>query len=84
MLFDEPTSALDPEMLKEVIDVMVSLADDGMDVVCVTHEMNFARQERTASCPWTQGQIVEIGTPAELFGAPKHERSKRPLQQVVH
>jgi ABC-type polar amino acid transport system ATPase subunit len=84
MLFDEPTSALDPEMVKEVLDTMVSLANDGMTMVCVTHEMNFARQVADRVVFMDQGQIVEIGTPAELFGAPRHERTKGFLQQVVH
>jgi ABC-type polar amino acid transport system ATPase subunit len=84
MLFDEPTSALDPEMVKEVLDTMVSLAQDGMIMVCVTHEMNFARQVANRVVFMDQGQVVKTGTPAELFGAPKHERTKAFLQQVLH
>jgi general L-amino acid transport system ATP-binding protein len=84
MLFDEPTSALDPEMVKEVLDTMVSLAADGMTMVCVTHEMNFARQVANRVVFMDQGQIVEMGTPSEIFGSPKHERTKAFLQQVLH
>jgi general L-amino acid transport system ATP-binding protein len=84
MLFDEPTSALDPEMVKEVLDTMVSLAADGMTMVCVTHEMNFARQVANRVVFMDAGQIVETGTPDELFGEPKHERTKTFLQQVLH
>jgi ABC-type polar amino acid transport system ATPase subunit len=84
MLFDEPTSALDPEMVKEVLDTMVSLASDGMTMVCVTHEMNFARQVADRVVFMDKGQIVEIGTPTELFGAPKHERTRTFLQRVLH
>lgn len=84
MLFDEPTSALDPEMVKEVLDTMVNLATDGMTMVCVTHEMNFARQVANRVVFMDQGQIVEVGTPGELFGGPKHDRTKAFLQQVLH
>ena len=84
MLFDEPTSALDPEMVKEVLDTMVSLAADGMTMVCVTHEMNFARQVANRVVFMDQGQIVEMGTPSEIFGSPKHERTKAFLHQVLH
>ena len=84
MLFDEPTSALDPEMVKEVLDTMVSLAVDGMTMVCVTHEMNFARQVADRVVFMDQGQIVETGAPHELFGAPRHERTRAFLQQVLH
>ena len=84
MLFDEPTSALDPEMVKEVLDTMMSLAADGMTMVCVTHEMNFARQVADRVVFMDQGQIVESGSPAELFSSPRHERTKAFLQQVLH
>jgi ABC-type polar amino acid transport system ATPase subunit len=84
MLFDEPTSALDPEMVKEVLDTMVNLAADGMTMVCVTHEMNFARQVADRVVFMDQGQIVEVGKPQDLFGSPMHERTKAFLQQVLH
>jgi general L-amino acid transport system ATP-binding protein len=84
MLFDEPTSALDPEMVKEVLDTMVSLAADGMTMVCVTHEMNFARQVANRVVFMDQGRIVETGTPEQLFGAPKNERTQAFLRQVLH
>jgi ABC-type dipeptide/oligopeptide/nickel transport system ATPase component len=83
MLFDEPTSAPDPEMVKDVLDTMMSLAQDGMTMVCVTHEMNFARQGKPRRFHGSR-EIVETGTPAEIFGAPKHERTKAFLQQVLH
>jgi general L-amino acid transport system ATP-binding protein len=83
MLFDEPTSALDPEMVKEVLDTMVSLAADGMTMMCVTHEMNFARQVADRVVFMDQGQVVEIGTPGELFTTPKHPRTMAFLQQVA-
>src|SRR5271154_714158 len=76
MLFDEPTSALDPEMVKEVLDVMVGLANDGMTMVCVTHEMGFARQVADRVIFMDGGQIVEVNTPKEFFGNPQHERTK--------
>lgn len=84
MLFDEPTSALDPEMVKEVLDTMINLAADGMTMICVTHEMNFARQVANRVVFMDQGQIVEIGAPADLFGAPRHERTRKFLEQVLH
>lgn len=84
MLFDEPTSALDPEMVKEVLDTMVRLANDGTTMVCVTHEMNFARQVADRVVFMDQGQIVEVGTPAALFGSPSLERTRQFLQQVIH
>ena len=79
-----PAKALDPEMVKEVLDTMVSLAADGMTMICVTHEMNFARQVADRVVFMDQGQIVETGSPAELFGSPRHERTKAFLQQVLH
>jgi general L-amino acid transport system ATP-binding protein len=74
MLFDEPTSALDPEMVKEVLDAMRELAEDGMTMVVVTHEMGFARHVADRVVFMDQGQILEMGSPAEMFGAPRHER----------
>ena len=84
MLFDEPTSALDPEMVKEVLDTMIGLAKDGMTMICVTHEMNFAKQVADRVVFMDQGQIVEIGAPAELFSAPHHQRTRKFLEQVLH
>src|SRR5204862_7213560 len=76
MLFDEPTSALDPEMIKEVLDVMVDLAQSGMTMLCVTHEMGFARQVANRVIFMDQGQIIEQNSPAEFFKNPKSERTK--------
>ncbi|WP_426124150.1 amino acid ABC transporter ATP-binding protein [Pararhizobium sp. PWRC1-1] len=84
MLFDEPTSALDPEMIKEVLDTMVGLADEGMTMICVTHEMGFARQVANRVIFMDQGQIVEQNEPAAFFDNPQHERTKLFLQQVLH
>ena len=84
MLFDEPTSALDPEMIKEVLETMVELAEDGMTMLCVTHEMGFARQVADRVIFMDQGQIVEQNTPAEFFDHPKHERTKLFLSQILH
>ncbi len=84
MLFDEPTSALDPEMIKEVLDVMVDLAEDGMTMAVVTHEMSFARQVADRMVFMDAGQIVEIAPPAEFFTAPKHERTRAFLSQILH
>jgi ABC-type polar amino acid transport system ATPase subunit len=84
MLFDEPTSALDPEMVKEVLDVMVSLAEEGMTMVCVTHEMGFAKQVADRVIFMDEGRIVEEATPEEFFSQPKHERSKEFLAQILH
>jgi general L-amino acid transport system ATP-binding protein len=83
MLFDEPTSALDPEMIKEVLDVMVELAREGMTMVVVTHEMGFARTVADRVCFMDAGEIVEIAPPAEFFGAPKTERAKLFLSQIL-
>lgn len=83
MLFDEPTSALDPEMIKEVLDVMVELADDGMTMVCVTHEMGFARTVADTVVFMADGQIVEKNSPAELFGNPQEERTRQFLSQII-
>jgi general L-amino acid transport system ATP-binding protein len=84
MLFDEPTSALDPEMVKEVLDTMVSLAEEGMTMLCVTHEMGFARQVANRVIFMDQGQIVEMNAPAEFFSNPRHERTKLFLSQILH
>ena len=84
MLFDEPTSALDPEMVKEVLDTMVQLAEDGMTMLCVTHEMGFARQVANRVIFMDYGQIVEANTPDEFFKNPQHERTKLFLSQILH
>jgi general L-amino acid transport system ATP-binding protein len=83
MLFDEPTSALDPEMIKEVLDVMVELAQSGMTMLVVTHEMGFARAVANRMFFFDQGQIVESGSPEEIFKAPKEERTKLFLSQIL-
>lgn len=84
MLFDEPTSALDPEMIKEVLDVMLDLAREGMTMVVVTHEMGFARAVADEIIFMDEGLIVEHTTPHELFNNPKEERTKRFLSQILH
>jgi general L-amino acid transport system ATP-binding protein len=83
MLFDEPTSALDPEMIKEVLDVMKGLAQTGMTMLCVTHEMGFAREVADRVVFFDQGNIVEEATPEEFYNNPKHERSKLFLSQIL-
>jgi general L-amino acid transport system ATP-binding protein len=83
MLFDEPTSALDPEMIKEVLDVMVELARSGMTMLCVTHEMGFARSVADRVIFMDQGEIVEQGAPKEFFANPKSERTKLFLSQIL-
>ncbi len=83
MLFDEPTSALDPEMIKEVLDTMVSLAESGMTMVCVTHEMGFARQVADRVVFMDRGEVVESGKPAELFENPQTDRLKLFLSQIL-
>jgi general L-amino acid transport system ATP-binding protein len=83
MLFDEPTSALDPEMIKEVLDVMTELAKSGMTMLVVTHEMGFARAVADRMFFFDQGQIVESGTPEEIFKAPKEDRTKLFLSQIL-
>ncbi len=84
MLFDEPTSALDPEMVKEVLDVMVALADEGMTMAVVTHEMGFARQVADRVIFMDAGRIIEQGPPSTFFSAPKSDRTRAFLQQVLH
>ena len=83
MLFDEPTSALDPEMVKEVLDTMVQLARDGMPMLCVTHEMNFARQVADRVIFMDGGEIVEMNEPGAFFSHPQHERTKLFLSQIL-
>ena len=82
MLFDEPTSALDPEMVKEVLDTMIDLAREGMTMLCVTHEMGFARAVADRVIFMDQGEIVEEGPPEEFFGDPKHDRTRAFLRQI--
>ncbi|WP_422587268.1 amino acid ABC transporter ATP-binding protein [Pseudomonas sp.] len=84
MLFDEPTSALDPEMVKEVLDTMVSLAEDGMTMLCVTHEMGFARTVANRVIFMDKGEIVEQGEPNSFFSNPQNERTKLFLSQILH
>jgi len=83
MLFDEPTSALDPEMIGEVLDVMVNLAKEGMTMVCVTHEMGFAREVADKVIFMDKGKIIETGTPEHFFNAPEHDRTKLFLSQIL-
>jgi general L-amino acid transport system ATP-binding protein len=83
MLFDEPTSALDPEMIKEVLDVMIELAGAGITMLCVTHEMGFARSVADRVIFMDQGQIVEQNTPAEFFAHPKSERTRDFLSKIL-
>jgi len=83
MLFDEPTSALDPEMVKEVLDTMVTLADEGMTMICVTHEMGFARQVANRVVFMDEGEILEVGEPGAFFAAPQHERTQEFLSQIL-
>ena len=84
MLFDEPTSALDPEMIKEVLDVMLDLARDGMTMVCVTHEMGFARNACKEIIFMDRGKIVEQGEPSQFFTSPREERTRQFLSQILH
>ncbi|MBB4301476.1 general L-amino acid transport system ATP-binding protein [Rhodobium orientis] len=84
MLFDEPTSALDPEMIKEVLDVMVGLAEEGMTMLCVTHEMGFARQVANRVIFMDYGQIIEQNEPELFFDNPQHDRTKLFLSQILH
>jgi general L-amino acid transport system ATP-binding protein len=83
MLFDEPTSALDPEMIKEVLDVMIELAESGMTMVCVTHEMGFARQVADRVMFMDRGEIVESGSPKRMFESPQTDRLKLFLSQIL-
>ena len=83
MLFDEPTSSLDPEMVKEVLDTMVSLARDGMTMICVTHEMGFARQVADRVIFMSDGRIIEENAPEAFFSSPQHERSRAFLGEIL-
>jgi general L-amino acid transport system ATP-binding protein len=83
MLFDEPTSALDPEMINEVLEVMIELAKQGITMLCVTHEMGFARQAADRVIFMDQGQIVEQNSPVEFFNNPKSERAKDFLSKIL-
>jgi general L-amino acid transport system ATP-binding protein len=83
MLFDEPTSALDPEMISEVLDVMIELAEDGMTMICVTHEMGFAKKVANRVIFMDQGEIVEENEPNEFFNNPQNERTQMFLSQII-
>ena len=83
MLFDEPTSALDPEMIKEVLDVMIELANMGITMLCVTHEMGFARSVADRVIFMDQGQIIEQNAPEEFFAHPKNERTRDFLSKIL-
>jgi polar amino acid transport system ATP-binding protein len=83
MLFDEPTSALDPEMVKEVLDTMISLAQDGITMICVTHEMGFARAVAHRVIFMDGGQIIESAPPNEFFSNPQHDRARAFLSQIL-
>ena len=83
MLFDEPTSALDPEMIKEVLDVMIDLADEGMTMLVVTHEMGFAKSVADRVMFMDEGEIVEQNSPDVFFDNPQHERTKLFLSQIL-
>ncbi len=84
MLFDEPTSALDPEMVKEVLDTMISLAREGMTMLCVTHEMGFAKSVADRVIFMDRGEIVEQAAPSEFFSNPKSDRTKLFLSQILN
>jgi len=84
MLFDEPTSALDPEMVTEVLDVMVELATEGMTMMCVTHEMGFARKVANRVIFMDKGSIVEDATKEDFFGTPRSERAQQFLAKILH
>ena len=83
MLFDEPTSALDPEMIKEVLDVMVTLAKEGMTMICVTHEMGFAKGVADRVIFMDKGEIIEQAKPDDFFSNPQEERTKQFLSQIL-
>ena len=83
MLFDEPTSALDPEMVKEVLDTMISLAEDGMTMLCVTHEMGFARSVADRVIFMADGKILEQAPPQQFFGQPQHDKTRQFLGQIL-
>ena len=83
MLFDEPTSALDPEMIKEVLDVMIELAREGMTMICVTHEMGFAKTVANRVIFMDEGQIIEQNVPDQFFNNPQNDRTKLFLSQIL-
>ena len=83
MLFDEPTSALDPEMIKEVLEVIVDLAEQGMTMLCVTHEMGFARRVADRVIFMDEGEIIEENTPTSFFDNPQNDRTKMFLSQII-
>jgi len=83
-LFDEPTSALDPEMIKEVLDTMVALAEDGMTMICITHEMGFAKTVAHRVIFMDGGEIIEQNSPAEFFTHPQSDRTRLFLSQILH
>jgi polar amino acid transport system ATP-binding protein len=83
MLFDEPTSALDPEMIKEVLDVMLDLARDGMTMLVVSHEMGFARAAADRVIFMDEGEIIETATPNDLFDSPREDRTRRFLEHIL-
>lgn len=84
MLFDEPTSALDPEMVEEVLDTMIGLAKEGMTMLCVTHEMGFAKSVADRIIFMDEGRILETASPAAFFDSPQHERTRQFLRQILH
>ena len=84
ILFDEPTSALDPEMVQEVLNVMIELAHENITMICVTHEMGFARQVADRVIFMDHGYILEEGTPEHFFTSPEHERTKAFLSKILH
>ena len=84
MLFDEPTSALDPEMINDVLDVMAELASSGMTMICVTHEMGFARRVADTMVFMDHGEIVELAKPEKFFSAPESQRCRDFLQKILH
>ncbi|WP_422640878.1 hypothetical protein [Vibrio aestuarianus] len=84
MLFDEPTSALDPEMVREVLDVMVELAEEGMTMLCVTHEMGFAKEVADRVIFMDAGEIIEENNPVEFFENPQSDRTRNFLSQILH
>ena len=84
MLFDEPTSALDPEMINEVLEVMAELASSGMTMICVTHEMGFARRVADTMVFMDHGEIVELAKPEKFFSAPESQRCQDFLQKILH
>lgn len=84
LLFDEPTSALDPETIQEVLDVMVDLAKDGITMMCVTHEMGFAKKVADRVIFMDEGEILEVGTPTQIFNSPAHPRTQKFLDQILN